>query len=238
MAHEVFQIDGNQPSVVANESNPSPSGQHMIRLVLALLLFTLVGIAGYMLGGQRSLPVNNFPLDGSAEAGFARDMVRHHAQAVEMAVLLRDNSNDPALRLLAFDIMMTQQAQIGVMNGWLAIWGLNTGTTEPAMTWMDMPTTGAMPGMASQEELNRLREAKDMAADEQFLRLMIPHHRAGVVMAQALLDRSQHPQMRALAQSVVNSQQSEITYMQDLLKGMGLPKVPEDTQNEHEQMSH
>ncbi|MDP9479986.1 MAG: DUF305 domain-containing protein, partial [Actinomycetota bacterium] len=30
------------------------------------------------------------PADDSAEAGFARDMMVHHAQAVEMAEILRD----------------------------------------------------------------------------------------------------------------------------------------------------
>ena len=207
--------------------------------VWSLLFAVLItGVVGFLAGKQSTVPSMSFPLQGSAEAGFARDMARHHAQAVQMAVILRDNSDDPEMRLLAFDIMMTQQAQIGVINGWLALWGLTTGTTEPAMAWMGMPTAGAMPGMASQDDLRNLETAQGLEAEGQFLNLLIPHHRAGVVMAQALLDRSQYPQMRALAQSIVNSQQSEITYMQNLLKRKGSPDVPESGENEHEQMSH
>lgn len=49
-------------------------------------------------------------------------MSDHHAQAVEMALLARDRTNDEELRRFALDIILTQQAQIGQMQGWLAVW--------------------------------------------------------------------------------------------------------------------
>ncbi|HMN29918.1 MAG TPA: DUF305 domain-containing protein, partial [Caldilineaceae bacterium] len=71
-------------------------------------------------GGRRIVA----PAEGSAEVGFARDMAMHHAQAVNLAMLLRDRSDDEEMRQLALDILLTQQAQIGMMQGWLAVWGL------------------------------------------------------------------------------------------------------------------
>ena len=55
----------------------------------------------------------------SADAGFARDMTDHHAQAVEMALIAYQRTEDEAVRLLAYDIATSQQAQIGMMAGWL-----------------------------------------------------------------------------------------------------------------------
>jgi uncharacterized protein (DUF305 family) len=38
-----------------------------------------------------------------------------------MAEILRDKTHSDAMRLLASDIALTQQAQIGMMQGWLDV---------------------------------------------------------------------------------------------------------------------
>jgi len=85
------------------------------------------------------------PSNNSAEAGFARDMIVHHGQAVQMAEIVRDRTNSDAMRIVASDISLTQQAQVGIMQGWLGVWGLSIGSSEPAMAWMGHPTDGLMP---------------------------------------------------------------------------------------------
>ena len=83
----------------------------------------------------------------------------HHSQAVEMAVWARNNTADPAVRQLAFDIESTQTSQVGRMEGWLTLWGQPlTPPSGQFMGWMGMPTA-AMPGMATPEDLARLRAA-------------------------------------------------------------------------------
>lgn len=208
----------------------------LILLVAVLLLIALAALVGYRLGVRQT--TTSFPAEGSAEAGFARDMARHHAQAVQMATIIRDNSADPEMRILALDIMLTQQAQIGMMSAWLNSWGLSNASTAPAMAWMGMPITGTMPGMATQADLNQLSNLQGTEADGQFLRLMIPHHQAGVAMAEAVLERSQQPQVRTLAGAIVKAQQNEIDYMQGLLKAKGFLPVPEDGKIDQGQMSH
>jgi len=179
--------------------------------VLALLAAALAGATAVLL-------VSRPPGDDSPEAGFARDMMVHHAQAVQMAEIVRDKTQSDDIRLLASDIALTQQAQIGIMQGWLQAWGLPITATEPAMAWMGHPMDGPMPGMATPEEIDRLSEVPPDVADVLFLRLMISHHQAAIPMAEALLKRSDRPEVRALAQSVEVSQRAEIETMKAMLE--------------------
>ncbi|HUG62662.1 MAG TPA: DUF305 domain-containing protein [Methylomirabilota bacterium] len=164
--------------------------------------------------------------DDSADAGFLRDMRVHHDQAVEMALLIRDRTEDPLLHALATDIMLTQQAQVGTMGGWLQIWDLPQTGGEPAMTWMGHPTEGRMPGMASTEEVRQLRELPLAEAEVQFLRLMIRHHAAGVTMAEACLERCDEEVVTTLAGKIINGQQFEIDAMQSMLAERGQEPEP------------
>ncbi len=211
-----------------------PSSENGLRLtpLTGLLLAGLalaVGLLGYWMGMRQA----SGPGEGSPEVGFTRDMLTHHAQAVDMANLLRDRTQDPDLKLFALDIVLTQQAQIGQMQGWLAVWGYPIAGTNPAMEWMGMPTTGRMPGMASPEQMNQLRELSGTEAEALFLELMIIHHRAGVTMAEAVLDQSKRPEVVALARSIVAAQSSEVDYMQELLQQRGYPPVPEERDMGH-----
>ena len=167
-------------------------GDPAVLLALAFIVLGAVAL-GMLLTPQP-------PAEDSPEAGFAWDMSNHHSQAVEMAEIVRDRTQDPEIRILAADIALTQQGQIGEMQAWLDMWGLSQTSPEPAMSWMGHPTGGRMPGMASPQEINALRNAPSQQADTQFLRLMIPHHQAAVMMAEDVLERSNQPQVVDFAQ--------------------------------------
>lgn len=222
-------------SFIPDEADaPQDTQRARVSIILSIFaLMILVSLLGCWLGRQTFGPGANSP-----EVGFARDMLTHHAQAVDMATILRDRTDDPAMRQLALDIMLTQQAQIGQIEGWLAVWRYPLASTDPAMGWMGMPTNGPMPGMATPEQLNQLRALTDVEADGLFLQLMILHHRYGVIMGQAVLELTQRPEVQALAQSIVNAQTIEIATMQDLLQRKGFPPVPDELPvMDHENMS-
>jgi uncharacterized protein (DUF305 family) len=183
-------------------------------VVYALLLVVaiLVAVASLYL-----LVTSRPPGEGSAEAGFARDMTVHHAQAVEMAEIVRDRTESEEMRILASDISLTQQAQIGIMQGWLGVWGLPITGTKPAMAWMGHPMEGLMPGMAAPEEISRLSHLPTDKADVLFLRLMIAHHEAAITMAEAILKRTDEPEVRQLAHSIQESQRAEIENMKAMV---------------------
>ncbi|ADD44389.1 DUF305 domain-containing protein [Stackebrandtia nassauensis] len=154
------------------------------------------------------------PAEDSPEAGFARDMNVHHGQAVAMSMYVYRNGSDSRMRDLAYDIALTQQAQIGMMSGWLDEWGLPPTSTEPPMSWMDhnmpIPDDGLMPGMATQDQLGELYAAKGSEADAIYSELMITHHEYGIHMAKAIRDRTDLPRVDDLAESMVKGQRSEI----------------------------
>ena len=196
-------------------------------LLVALAALLLGGLAGYRLGQAAT------PAADSVDVGFARDMSVHHEQAVQMAALAYDRSDDPVVRLLAFDILTTQQGQIGIMSGWLDAWGVPWTTTGPRMAWMGMPTEGLMPGMATTAQLDALRDADGAAADVLFLQLMIPHHVGGVDMATEAAAQAERASVRQLAAAMAEAQTSEIAYMNELLVAKGTAPVAAPTDSGH-----
>lgn len=192
------------------------------RLVVPALIVAGIAVLALVVWGVWQLRPGP-PGDTSAEAGFARDMSVHHDQAVQMALLIRDRTDDENLRLLATDIILTQQAQIGHMQGWLNLWDLRPTGGDPPMTWMGHTMEGPMPGMATADQVRALREMPVDEAEIEFLRLMIAHHIAGVSMAEAIVERTDQDDVLRLANSIIAGQQSEIELMQSMLRERGAP---------------
>jgi uncharacterized protein (DUF305 family) len=169
------------------------------------------------------------PRADSAEAGFARDMATHHAQAVEMSFVVRDKTSDEELRALAYDIIVTQSTQRGVFMGWLQQWGLPQASTSPRMTWMpghahmDRGKDGMplMHGMAGEDELRKLGVAQGAGAEILFLQLMIRHHEGGVLMARAVSALSRRADLLGMARSIDDGQRAEIVAMTEMLAKRG-----------------
>ena len=195
--------------------------------VIAVGLVLIGGGAAVALGVGQGQPA---PGPGSVEAGFARDMSRHHLQGVEMANLALERSIDPEVSRLAFDIAETQQNQVGRMQGWLSLWGLPP-TGGEVMAWLGAgghaghdPAAGSgapMPGMAAEEELAELRALSGTEFDVLFLRLMIRHHQGGFDMAQYGAEHASVPAVAGLADTIADSQTAEVTTMERMLIARG-----------------
>ncbi|MCX4739562.1 DUF305 domain-containing protein [Streptomyces antibioticus] len=172
------------------------------------------------------------PAAGSADAGFARDMAVHHQQAVEMAYIVRDRTDDEDVRRLAYDIAQTQANQRGMMLGWLDLWGLPKVSSDGPMSWMGMAgmaggEDGAlMPGMATDAEMKKLGTLNGKQAEVFFLQLMTDHHKGGVHMAQGCVEKCTVGVEKRLAQGMVEAQESEILLMTDMLKERGAAPRP------------
>ncbi|MEU8501069.1 DUF305 domain-containing protein [Streptomyces lavendulae] len=207
-------------------------------VVLAVLFAVgaTVATANGGAGGSAALSASA-PALYSPDAGFARDMAVHHQQAVEMSFIVRDRTQDEPVRSLAYDIANTQANQRGMLLGWLDLWGLpKVLADEPPMSWMSASEGGGehaahmghaakpgalMPGMATKEELDRLGTVNGRDAEVLYLQLMTDHHKGGVAMAQGCAAQCRTPAERALAQGMVEAQQSELTLMADMLKQRG-----------------
>ncbi len=179
-------------------------------------------LVGLLLGTGLGLlvPRLSVPGEDSPEAGFARDMSTHHAQAVEMGMIAHAKASNSDVRFFGRDIALTQQGQIGMMQGWLRQWHLDPTGSQPPMTWMadgaDSVRNGLMPGMATPAEMQQLRDATGEQVDLLFLRLMQQHHLGGIHMAQEIVKLSDESEVDELAQLAINGQQRELTDLRSL----------------------
>lgn len=54
----------------------------------------------------------------------------------------------------------------------------------------------------------------DTQYDQRFIDMMIPHHQGAVEMAQDAQQKAQHPEIKQLANKIINNQQKEIKQLQ------------------------
>lgn len=191
--------------------------------VIAVAAFLSGALTNVNLDRTEAAPA--LPSTTSAEAAFARDMQNHHAQAIEMALIARDRSTDSQVREIASDLALSQQQEIGQMRALLAVWGLPT--VDP--TFMDdvkgehkMTATGGATALMSQREIDQLGAMPHNTVGIRFFELMIPHHEAGIRMAEAVLVATEDPVVRDLATTILRVQRDEVILMKDLLRQRGI----------------
>lgn len=193
--------------------------QVIVGVVAAVALLLIGYAAGW------STPRLTTPDTDSADAGFARDMSEHHAQAVEMGMIAYQKASTPEVRSLGGDIAITQQGQIGVMSTWLKDWGLNQNSSKPPMSWMpngqQALNGNLMPGMATREEIAKLRAATGKDLDILFCQYMLRHHLGGLHMIEGVLSVDSTSKVRDLAETMKRNQSGEIPVLENLLTNLG-----------------
>ncbi|WP_433661981.1 DUF305 domain-containing protein [Nocardia sp. CA-128927] len=226
-------------------STESGLGAQVRRQSTALLILGVIGaiLIGVAIGTLIRLPLNNSsePDPGAVDVGFTQDMSAHHAQAVEMAGVVLVRSTDTDVRRLAYDIMTTQQNQVGRMQGWLQLWGKPAQSVDGYMGWMSgqpgghghsgatqtmsgpMPT---MPGMATPAELAALRQATGPQLDTLFLQLMLRHHQGGLPMIQYAAEHAETTAVRTLADTMDKIQRGEAQLITTMLTARGANPIP------------
>ncbi len=183
-------------------------------------------------GGQTSTPsgmgmMNKQQLDQH----FIEMMIPHHQGAIDMANLALNKAKRPEIRQLAEAIKKDQNREIEEMKGWYKQWygtevpagstsGMPmsmpsaTGTNSGTHQGMSMNSCTSMMGMMGTNmiatDLTALKNASDF--DKTFVEEMIPHHKMAVMMAGMVLD-SNHPEIRNLAKSIIQTQSAEIEKM-------------------------
>ncbi|MFE1597000.1 DUF305 domain-containing protein [Nocardia sp. NPDC058705] len=230
------EIDDTAPESSARR----PAGAVLVLGAIGLLL--LGAVAGVLL--RMPLEKASEPEPSAVDIGFSQDMTAHHAQAVDMAGVALIASTDNDVRRLAYDILTTQQNQIGRMQAWLQLWGESNQNIDGYMGWMtdDHGSAGhhgsatgepamsgpmqQMPGMASQEEMTALRQSTGPALDTMFLQLMLRHHQGGVPMLDYAAEHAATTPVRTLATTMSKTQASESQLMTTMLATRGATPLP------------
>jgi uncharacterized protein (DUF305 family) len=174
----------------------------MPRIVLALLAAVLLTACNQGAPQQGSGPATAAPND--ADVTFTQNMIPHHQQAIEMATLVDAHTTRPQLRTLADAIAASQGQEITLMQGWLRAWG------KPATpAGMDHDAMH-MPGMMSEAEMRQLEASRHEGFDLRFLDMMTAHHQGAIDMATTELRDGSLPEVKRLAQQIIDAQQAEI----------------------------
>ena len=151
-----------------------------------------------------------------ADVRFARQMIPHHAQALEMVDLAEGRPLSSDVGALAESIRAAQTPEIKQMSGWLREWGERVPSIMA-----DHGSGGAagmlsMEGMMSEQDMIDLAEASDSTFQQMWLSMMIEHHAGAITMAQAEERNGEFDPAIAVARSIASSQQKQIRTMERL----------------------
>jgi uncharacterized protein (DUF305 family) len=155
-----------------------------------------------------------------SDVTFMQDMIPHHHQATQLAALVKDRTNNPALVNLAERINGTQADEIAFMQEWLAQRGETV--TEPS-NHQSMHMHHDMAGMATPEQMAELAGTEGTDFDRIFLTLMIRHHDGAITMVEDLMDQpgsAYDPVLFEFTNDISNDQAVEIERMNGMLVGL------------------
>ncbi len=156
--------------------------------------------------------------DANYDLRFIDAMMMHHQGAVVMATEALEKSQRPEIKQLANNIIAAQKKEIAQMKQWRTAWYPNASKQPVAYGGANK---SVMPMSAKQHESMMMSQdlgAADDKFDLRFLNAMIPHHEGALVMAKDALSKSTRPEIKQLNQSILTSQQAEITQMQQWRK--------------------
>jgi uncharacterized protein (DUF305 family) len=149
-----------------------------------------------------------------ADVRFMQDMIRHHAQALEMTRLVAERTEDGSIRRVAQRIDASQQDEIATMRRWLEARG---EATAPGAAHAGHQL---MPGMLTPEAMAALAAARGEDFDRLFLESMIRHHEGALVMVRDLFamgGAGREPELYRFATHVDADQRAEIARMRSML---------------------
>jgi uncharacterized protein (DUF305 family) len=148
------------------------------------------------------------------DVAFATNMIPHHQQAVEMSKLVAERTTNQQLIALSEQISAAQQPEINALRVFLVQWSEN-----PQDSAGGHEGHGSMAGMVDEATMAKLQSLKGAEFDKLWMQSMISHHEGAIEMAKAEVANGENIDAKNMAQSIIDSQQAEITQMKQMLGG-------------------
>ncbi|HVT02451.1 MAG TPA: DUF305 domain-containing protein [Thermoanaerobaculia bacterium] len=153
------------------------------------------------------------PASSPYDLQFLDTMSKHHASAIEMAKMAQGKIEQPELKALVAKIPVDQQKEIDQMKSWRDQWYPAAPSAENMK----------MPGMSSSMNMDMggmqsMKQGHDY--DLMFIDMMVPHHEAAVMMSREALTKAQHPEIKKLAQQIIDAQTKESGEMKKWKEGL------------------
>lgn len=179
------------------------------------------------------------------DLAFIDMMVPHHQSAIEMAQIALERAENDELKTLAEDVIEAQRAEIDQLKSWREQWfgsdqtppmdamPMMPGVEMPEMSPMpgmsQMPTMSPTPGMSEMPGMSPQPMTTDMTTDIEMLRTaepfdkvfmetLIRHHEMAISAGEIVASQTAVPEMRALAEKMIDDQQAEIEQLERWLE--------------------
>ena len=188
--------------------------------LVAMLPLLLVLFAGACGSDDDPTVAGSGQEHNDADVEFARGMIPHHEQAIEMSDIVLRRGASAEVKPLAEAIKSAQAPEIERMRGWLKAWGEDEEAGAHGGGHGGSGSSGGE-GMMSDDEMRAFEKASGAAADRAFLEMMVRHHEGAIAMARTEVDKGAHAEAKALAQQIIDTQQAEIDRMRQLLAKAG-----------------
>jgi uncharacterized protein (DUF305 family) len=172
------------------------------KLPLALIALVL-GLGLSACGDDETTTQSERPPGNGVDRASVAEMIPHHQSAVEMAEIARARSDRKEIKQLADAIISTQNTEIQRMRS------LDQRLERAGIAADDLGMAAHEMGTDMDPEM--LRSAEPF--DREFIDAMIPHHQGAIRMARVELERGDNPELKRLAQAIVDAQSNEIDEM-------------------------
>lgn len=142
---------------------------------------------------------------------FIDTMSEHHQGAINMAEIAIKKTQNAELKTFAQKIIVDQKKEIAQMKEWREKWYAG----KPAAKNMELPGMSDSMKMMSDDGMKIWEAASGKEFDLMFLDMMTPHHAGATTMAKEALAKSEHPEIKTLANQIIKAQEAEIKQMAD-----------------------
>lgn len=150
---------------------------------------------------------------------FARDIIEHNAQAVALSdLIIVKEGVAPQVVDVARQIAASSTRRTNELQALLLDWGFGPMTVRSAPP-VATPGVPVQPGehpLASDTDFRLLRDAVGSRATDVFFELMTRQHQFTISAARDQLNSGLHPGVMAIARSLIEDQQGEISTMEGL----------------------
>ncbi len=220
--HSVAASDGDSPQVSAHKaghsahSSANDSSKKYSGKKSAKRTCKNPAIAEYIRANDEMHRNMNIEYSGNADIDFVTGMIPHHQGAIDMAKVQLKYGKDEKLKQLARNIIIWQEAEIGLMKQWLE--GRRSAWKASNVSSLDS-VRSYISAMDKMHHAMHIEYSGD--ADVDFARGMIPHHQGAIDMASVLKTHGSSLALRFLIHDIIRSQGQEIRLMQSWLKEKG-----------------
>ncbi|MCY7361558.1 MAG: DUF305 domain-containing protein [Ignavibacteria bacterium] len=150
--------------------------------------------------------MNDMKMSGNTDIDFVNMMIIHHQSAIDMSNSEVSSGKNESIIKMANNIIKDQQKEIEIMQKWL---DKNKDYKK------DASTEGGMKLMMSMKAMMEPDMKMSGNTDKDFTSMMILHHKGAIDMSEVELQYGTDPEIKKMAQDIIEKQKAEIKQMED-----------------------